>query len=269
MTIFSFSNISDPNAGSKGTIVIGINASGEVAGNYYDSGGTERGFTHRNGSFTDISDPNAGGKDTIVAGINASGEVAGNYYDSSGTEHGFTYSSGSFTDISDPNAGSKGTMVIGINASGEVAGNYYDSSGTERGFTYSNGSFTDFSNLHGAPPLALSHNGIVAGINDFGEVAGYYSFIFPHHDATGFIDSNGSFSYFDTPSGPSFSWYVTAINNSGEVIGNIDGTFAAGSFFPPHGFIYINGTSTSLVDPGAGFDSNDPSTRKSGPLSPR
>jgi hypothetical protein len=38
VTTYSFSTISDPNAGSEGTIVTGVNASGEVAGDYYDSG---------------------------------------------------------------------------------------------------------------------------------------------------------------------------------------------------------------------------------------
>jgi probable HAF family extracellular repeat protein len=130
----TFSNFSDPNAGSMGTLVAGINGSGAVAGYYYDSSGTEHGFTYINGTFSNFNDPNAGSMGTNIAGINDSGEVAGNYYDSSGTEHGFTYINGTFSNFSDPNAGSMGTIVTGINDAGQVVGDYYDSSGVEHGF---------------------------------------------------------------------------------------------------------------------------------------
>jgi len=68
-----------------GTLVAAINGSGAVAGDYYDSSGTEHGFTYINGTFSNFSDPNAGSMGTNVAGISDSGEVAGNYYDISGT----------------------------------------------------------------------------------------------------------------------------------------------------------------------------------------
>jgi probable HAF family extracellular repeat protein len=160
----------------------------------------------------------------------------------------------SFSTISDPNAGSEGTIITGVNASGELAGDYYDSGGAEHGFTYGNGSFTDFSDLPGAPPTYENHIGIVAGINDSGWVAGYYSIDIPF-GSYGFIDNNGSYSYFGIspytenlpPSG-----VVTAINSTGEVVGNI-GSYITGfgfgrTYVPPSGFIYVSGTFTSISE---------------------
>jgi len=106
------------------------------------------------------------------------------------------------------------------------------SGGTDHGFTYSNGSVTDFSDLPRAPP-AETDIGIVAGINDSGEVAGYYYTIpgITFIDDEGFVDNNGSYVYFSISTGQT-GGIGTAINNAGEVIGNYHGTFAAGSAIP-------------------------------------
>jgi len=163
----------------------------------------------------------------------------------------------SFYTISDPNAGSEGTIVTGVNASGELAGDYYDSAGTEHGFTYSNGSFTDFSDLPSATPTYETHIGIVGGINDAGEAAGYYYNIpgVPAGGGCGFIDHNGSYSYFGISSGQS-GGFVTAINNSGEIVGNYYSYYAAGAFAGQTGFIYASGTYTDISDPGANYGGN-------------
>ena len=89
----------------------------------------------------------------------------------------------SFTNLNDPSAGATGdynfdSQNIAINNAGEVIGNYGDANGSYYGFVYSisNGTYTTVSD-----PLAVqggsSGNGgtTVTGINDSGEVVGYYN----------------------------------------------------------------------------------------------
>src|SRR5712691_8922095 len=203
MTIFSFTNIRPPNAGGN-TVVAGINASGDVAG-FYEQSGTEHGFLYSTGNFTDfgivgtvtglndsdqviginsggafiyqngnftyLNDPS--GSSTYPAAINGSGEVAGSYKDNSGVNHGFIYSNGNFTNFDDPNAGIQGTGVAAINASDQVAGDYLDNINVEHGFIYQNGNIIEISD----PAAGSSGNfsgTIVTAINSAGDVAGFY-----------------------------------------------------------------------------------------------
>jgi probable HAF family extracellular repeat protein len=80
MPIFtSYSNFSDPNASSGGTVATAINNAGEVVGYYTNNHGAEHGFIYEDGKFRTITDPNAGKKGTTIVGINASGQIVGNY----------------------------------------------------------------------------------------------------------------------------------------------------------------------------------------------
>src|SRR5712692_7979679 len=164
----SFTDLSDPAAGTGDTRAAAINASGQVAGTYTDSGGVPHGFIYTNGNFTNFSDPNAGPNGTFAVAINASGEVAGNYFDSGGFEHGFIYNNGQFTDLGQNND------VTGINSAGDVVGTRPGPIGsTDHGFIYRNGQYTEIDDP-AAVPNAHGTVTVANGINDADQVTGYY-----------------------------------------------------------------------------------------------
>ena len=72
--------------GALATDALGINASGQVVGRYYD-GFTQHGFLLDKGTFITIDPP--GSTFTEAIGINAAGLIVGDYVDASGTQHGF------------------------------------------------------------------------------------------------------------------------------------------------------------------------------------
>jgi probable HAF family extracellular repeat protein len=111
---FKFTDFTFP--GAAGTSVYGLNDSGVMVGQYYDSAGVVHGFRLDHGKGTTIDDPK--GSDTLCAGINSSGAIVGQYTDSSGDNHGFLYQNGKFTDLSPmPLSGASG-----INDKGEIVG---------------------------------------------------------------------------------------------------------------------------------------------------
>jgi uncharacterized membrane protein len=71
---------------------VGINASGQIVGNYVgNADNIDYGYLYTGGTFTTIDDP-LGANGTVVGGINKQGQIVGNYVDSSNVEHGFVYS---------------------------------------------------------------------------------------------------------------------------------------------------------------------------------
>jgi probable HAF family extracellular repeat protein len=86
----TYTTLNDPSAtGTDGTVAIAINASGQVAGDYFDSTGKEHGFVYSNGTYTTLTDPAPSAQNTFVLAINASGQVAGDYVDTTSGTHGF------------------------------------------------------------------------------------------------------------------------------------------------------------------------------------
>src|SRR5271166_725791 len=65
--------------GGVTTFSHGINASGQVAGDYFTTGGARPGYIRdASGNFTTFTV--TGGNGTIVTGLNDSGQVAGEYF---------------------------------------------------------------------------------------------------------------------------------------------------------------------------------------------
>jgi hypothetical protein len=130
-------------------------------------------------------------------------------------------------------------MLTGINDSGQIVGNdrYHGA------FEYSNGIYTGLS-------------GAVNGINNHGTIVGNTG------DGRGYIDNNGTLSYFDMPIGrASDSGYIlystaTGINDSGQVVGNIPWGTGLG-MGPASGFIYENGSLTVLSNQGGFYGINN------------
>jgi uncharacterized membrane protein len=80
-------------AGSVNGIQVGglnaINASGQIAGTYFDRSGVAHGFLDDHGIFTKINVPFRGTTFTVLLGNNPRGQLVGYYGDASGGQHGF------------------------------------------------------------------------------------------------------------------------------------------------------------------------------------
>ena len=138
-----------------------------------------------------------------------------------------------------------GTVLTGINNKGTVAGYITFDQGHKQCWEgilgYPGGQFSAPIN----EPEALPCSTFGTGLNDSGEVVGYY------YDAGdvnihGFLDIGGSFTTVDVLSGP--STVIRAINDAGDYAG-ISGYYPSGpgSF---HGFTSINGVVTQVDVPG-------------------
>jgi hypothetical protein len=182
---------------------------------------------------------------TEAIGINNAGTVVGVYTDSSSVGHSFIYSSGTYTSFDDPSATSGTTQATGINNSGTVVGNYV-SGGAYHGFERSaGGTFTTLSY-----PGANTSGTLAFGINDSGDVAGQFS-VTGSQNLQSFLylralNFYGVLSDPNAGSGPNQGTAASGINNSDEVVG----TYRDSSGLA-HGFVYNQGTFTTLDDPNA------------------
>jgi probable HAF family extracellular repeat protein len=186
----------------------------------------------------------------------------------------------SFTDVYPPGT-QPGTIVgnvnYGMNNFGQVVGAYEDNTNSDHGYIYTRGKYVTF-DVPGSAGTSLN------GINDLGEIVGYYSnrggqtaktFIYYHGKITNIADS-GSFS-------------PQAVNDKGQILGFSPVTFTGnpavysnGVFSPlpsipgaaltkysdlnnlgqfvgyyfdsagTHGFVERNGVFTTINDPAAG-----------------
>ena len=125
--------------------VAGVNASGEVVGNFPSQNGANIPFLYNAGTVTPIVVPGALGAQ--ATGIDAAGDVVGTYTDSNGEDHGFVDQGGTFTTIDVP--GGSNTQIVGVDAAGDVFGSYTDSNGLQQLFVDRGGTFTTFSVLGG------------------------------------------------------------------------------------------------------------------------
>jgi YVTN family beta-propeller protein len=253
-----FINISYP--GATSTYPNGINNRGEIVGSYTDSDGLSHGFTLLNGQFTAFNVPGALG--TFPAGINDLDEIVGSYVDAQSVLHGFLLNGAAYSTIDFP--GSYYTALYGINNLGEIVGNYYITGSTvEHGFSLKAGVFTtiDFpgSNLQNYPSQvnnfgviaggyldanSISHGYVynagiftainfpgapntgVTGINDSGELSGYYCEVTPCPIFTPgpqrsfFTSVNGHFTMvnFAAITGVETSNLNLALNNAGQLV---------------------------------------------------
>lgn len=103
-------------------------------------------------------------------------------------------------------------MWAGINNRDEAAGNYRDSSNMRHGFIYDNGAFTTID-----PPGSIET--YLEGINERGEVVGYYSSenIDGSESTHTFVYNHGVFSIIDPPG--SIQTVSEDINDRGQVVG--------------------------------------------------
>jgi hypothetical protein len=134
-----------------GTVAVGMNPGGDIAGTYTDANSIRHGFVRTAGAITTFDAPGAGtgwlvGVGGVLAGtagvgINAAGEVAGAYLDADAVYHGFLRAAGgAITTFDVPGAGAGplgGTIAFSINAAGSIAGTFIDENYTGHGFVLS------------------------------------------------------------------------------------------------------------------------------------
>jgi hypothetical protein len=228
---FTFSPIDVPFAGTVETHASGINAGGQIVGEFFQAGTGTHGFLDNGGSFSAIDVPFA--DVTSAAGINAGGQIVGFYQDGTGT-HGFLDNGGSFSAIDVPFAGAFRSRASGINDTGQIVGVYNDATG-QHGFLDSAGVFSAID-----VPFAGVTTTLAAGINDTGEIVGSYN------DATGthgFLDSAGVFTVIDVPFPGAHDSEPTGINDTDQIVG----TYLKSGF---HGFL---ATPASVPEPSSIF----------------
>ena len=186
---------------SGATWARGINDAGQIVGYIGNGGQGSQGFIYSNGSLQTLSVSSSIG--TVANGVNNNGVVVGYYYDSSNVQHGFMYSGGLYLAVNRP--GASATALNGINKAGQIVGQ--SSIGS---FLYSGGSYSSISD-----PLAGSQGTFAEGINDQGQIVGYY------YDSSnvehGFIDSGGTYTTVDRPGASGTALY--GINNAGVIVG--------------------------------------------------
>jgi probable HAF family extracellular repeat protein len=193
---------------------IGINASGQIVGDYPN--GIYHGFLLSGGNYTSFDVPGAFG--TFARGINASGQIVGGYLDAGHMYHGFLLSGGNYTTFDVP--GGNNAFAHAINASGQIVGSY--NYPNQQGFLFSGGSYTTI-DVPGS--IATDAN----GINDAGQIVGGFWDASGEH---GFVLSGGNSTTIDFPGAVQTS--VLGINNAGQIVGFYN-TDPSGN--NPHGFL--------------------------------
>ena len=219
---------------------LGINDAGQIAGSYLDENSVYHGFVDTNGKFVTIDDPGAisvpdGG--TYVTGINNSGQIVGYYNQRSAQpiESGFLYTRGTFQDIQ--YGGALGTYPEAISNRGNFAGFYIDEGFQVRAFLGSGAELIPFGNGF----FPERYKGI-SGINDKNEFIGGFA-VASDPSAFNYLFNAG----LTRINMPSLEGTVDGLNDKGQIVGRyLDQTGSR-----DHGFLYMNGTFTTLDVPGS------------------
>ncbi len=242
----SFTNIIDP-LNPTFTQALGINNSSVVVGygnaTIFNGFQTTKPFT----SFTRENFPGAAGG-TQVIGIDNAGDTVGFYVlaapptVSNNNTNGFLNVGGTFQTVDAP--GSVFNQLLGINHGGTLAAGYdslTDNAGMtgQMAYTYSTGtkSFTNINAL-----LPANFNSQATGVNDSGEVVGFYQ-----NDAAGdfsaFTDIGGTITSFQAPGATSTQ--ALGVNDKGQIVGDY---ILGGVMF---GFLDTAGSFLTLTPPGS------------------
>jgi len=200
-------------------------------------------------TYTTIDDPLGEAYGNRAFDINDLNQIVGSYEDSNGQYHGFIYQNGAYTTIDDPlDVGGLGTEINSINDSEQLVGSYFDRSGNPHGFFYNGSTYTSVND-----PLGTGAIGTVPfAINGLGQYVGYYTD--KNHIDHGFFYNGSTYVSINDPLGvgsisPPFGTgklgtAALGINDEGELVG----TYADANN-KLHGFLYNDGTYTTIDDP--------------------
>ena len=233
-----------------------LNSSDQIVGVYTDSNLVQHGFVSTHGAYTRVDVPGAYPGTTAPSGINEFGMVVGSYQDGvTFGEYGFVLNNGVYTtfDVTLANAVPDTTFALGINDWGQVVGNYLDYNGVTRGFLLSNGVYTSF-DIHASAPGINVNATLPAGINDLGQITGYYTTDINGDFTTvathGFVLSGHTTTTLDVPGALNGTYgagtQAAGINLFGQVVG-----FYVDTTGTTRGFVWNCGTYTLLNAPNA------------------
>ncbi len=163
-------------------------------------------FLNQSG-FTQFTSIEVGSYYTEVTGINDRGQIVGNYQPSSNYDvQGFLLDRGTFTPI--------GFCVSDINNSGQIVGSstpHFDQAVPNKGFLLDKGVLTIIE-------YPGSFHSFATGINNQGQIVGFYRETAWDFFAHGFLFDHGVYTSFDFPDG--FSTFPSDINDKGEIVGH-------------------------------------------------
>ena len=185
---------------------------------------------------------------SAASAINDSGQVVGasrliNAYNL--PTHAFLWQNGTMADLGTLPGGDDYSLANGINNAGQIVGTSTRDGGNSgdgplRAFLYQNGTMIDLGTLGGKQSEAM-------GINDFGQVVGYASIekgdLGHFQYSRAFLWENGIMTNLGTLGGYSSA---SAVNNSGDVVGNSYTSISQPTSGPRHSFLWTNGIMTDL-----------------------
>jgi hypothetical protein len=232
-TTYTFQNIVNPTGNTGGTgdsnfnQELGINSAGTIAG-YAGDGMVQpnKGYTvvapFAPANFTSENFPNS--LQTQVVGINSNTPptTVGFFIDGAGNNFGFFNQNGTFgPPVMNPNtpaATPSVNQLLGVNNSNVAVGFYTDGNGVNHGYTYTIGAGTPFSANINDPNagVATGQGTVTAGINNAGEIAGFY--VDSAGNTHGFLDVDGSFMTIDDPNGT--NTMLLGLNNNNQAVGS-------------------------------------------------
>jgi hypothetical protein len=234
-TTYRYTKIDAPN--SILTVARGVNAHGDILGDYIDADGVGHDFLLRNGIFTNIEYP--GGVPASALAMNAQGDIAGNLDDSDGS-HGFVLSNGVLTKVDYP--GAVFTRAFAINNSGDVTGQF-GTSGKIGSFILRNGVFHNIRVSQG--------DNFARGAEDNGKV--FVGDVVLATDLTvhGFLQGTGSAQLLDPPGMIVPCSHARGINEAGDVAGAfsiVSSNDECGARPPAHGFVRSKTGEYAIID---------------------
>lgn len=199
-TTYTYTTLDVP--GAAATYPTGINNSGVIVGTYGDASAIYP-FIYEGGQLQYGPMVPGAGYYQYFTGINNFGSIVG-YYSLSTLPYtrGFLDVGGTFTPINVP--GATRTYPLAINDAGDIVGYCIGTipglPGNPAAFLYSTGTYTTF-----LPPGAEVAE--ATGINDSGDIVGYTTVVINSLPwQVGFLDTAGSFSYFQDPNVAPWPW---------------------------------------------------------------
>lgn len=185
----------------------GINARGDIVGDYLGGSQPVEGFIYRNGTYSTFVYP-GGVPMTHTWDINARGDIVGFYMNGPTTQGFLRSNAGEFTEIKYP--GSLKTWAYGISPQGEIVGEYQDSEGFFGFLRARDGSFTKLQ-------VSDSQETAAYKINARGEIVGYYWDSANPPKSHGFLWRAGVFTTVDYPDAT--HTMIHGFNSEGEMCG--------------------------------------------------